>query len=268
VKKIHFYKYQGTGNDFILIDNRSGGTAWLNTGIISQLCDRRFGIGADGLILLENSGVADFKMIYYNSDGKQSSMCGNGGRCVVAFARFLGIAGNIQAFEAIDGMHNARILDGDANQMMVTLQMNDVKYSVKKNGAYIMDTGSPHYVTFCRDVSQLDIMAEGRNVRNSPEYKEKGINVNFVDAQENKFHMRTYERGVEAETYSCGTGTVATALALDQEGLLKEKDKAVLLTPGGKLEVTFKKGSGGYTDIWLTGPAVQVFEGIYDMNET
>jgi len=251
-----FYKYQGTGNDFIIIDNRQEHFNKNNTKLIAFLCDRRFGIGADGLILLENHEDYDFKMVYYNSDGNESSMCGNGGRCIASFARFLGVITNEARFLAIDGEHKA-ILNGSK----VSLQMQDVSDIKKFDNHVFLDTGSPHHVQLEGMLQQLNIKEEGSKIRYGDLYNEAGSNVNFVQkVTANKFAIRTYERGVEDETLSCGTGVTAVALAMHHIG--ETDDEVVqLITQGGLLEVRFKKTSNGYEDIWLVGPAAMVFKG-------
>lgn len=253
-----FYKYQGTGNDFVILDNRTDYFPKNNTKLISFLCDRKFGIGADGLMLLEKPEVEgdDFKMVYFNSDGNQSSMCGNGGRCLVAFARFLGIVENEASFTAIDGPHKAKI-----DEDIVSLQMQEVSGFRQSGNALFLDTGSPHHVIFSKNLASLDVKKEGAAVRYSEEYGNAGTNVNFVEEiAANEFKVRTYERGVENETLSCGTGVTAVALAASiSERTASENVK--LQTEGGELSVSFKKNGSGYKEIWLTGPAKQVFKG-------
>lgn len=254
---IHFSKYQGTGNDFVMIDNRNNHFPSENTKLIEQLCDRRFGIGADGLILLENDNSSDFKMVYFNSDGNQSSMCGNGGRCLVAFAKKLEIISNETNFIATDGPHFATI---DQNGT-VSLQMKDVN-EVKISDQYIfLNTGSPHHVEIVDDLKNFDVKNTGAEIRYSSLYGKSGSNVNFVH-QENPetFSLRTYERGVEDETLSCGTGATAVAIAMNATGrTVSEQIK--LNVEGGKLEVSFKKENNQYKDVFLKGPATFVFEG-------
>lgn len=255
---ISFYKYQGTGNDFVIIDNRQDKFFKNDTKLISHLCDRKFGIGADGLMLLEEPEFDgdDFKMVYFNSDGKQSSMCGNGGRCLVAFARYLGIIENEARFTAIDGPHKATIQDE-----LVSLQMQDVKEFKKSGNALFLDTGSPHHVIFTKNLEHLDVKGEGAAVRYSEEYGEAGTNVNFVEKlNEETYRVRTYERGVEDETLSCGTGVTAVAIAANASERAFT-DKIKLQTSGGELSVSFKKDGDAYSDVWLTGPARQVFKG-------
>jgi len=255
--KIDFYKYQGTGNDFIIIDNRDTTFCINDTKYIAQLCDRRFGIGADGLILLEHDDEVDFKMVYFNADGNESSMCGNGGRCIIAFAKHLGMINNSATFMAIDGLHSATI-EGD----MVELQMQDVETVEKHLEHVFLDTGSPHHVQFQNGLEDFDIKAEGSKIRYGEPYNKVGTNVNFVTKiSEDSFDVRTYERGVEDETLSCGTGVTAVAIAMHYIGET-EKNLVTLNTKGGKLSVSFKRNGDSYTDIWLIGTATQVFKGI------
>lgn len=254
---IPFYKYQGTGNDFVLIDNRLQIFDKNNTKLVATLCDRRFGIGADGLILLEEHPTSDFRMVYYNSDGNEGSMCGNGGRCITHFAKFLGIIETKAVFKAIDGMHSATITDE-----LVSLQMNDVhKIEVLEHGVFL-DTGSPHHVKLVNKVQEVDVKIEGAAIRYNT-YGKEGANVNFVEALEKDiFSVRTYERGVEDETLSCGTGVTAVALALFETGKTTN-NVVVLKTPGGELMVRFTKDGSLYKNIYLEGPAEQVFKGIW-----
>lgn len=252
---IHFYKYQGAGNDFILIDNRTQGTA-LHTEQIALLCHRRFGIGADGLMLLEAAEGHDFRMVYYNADGRESTMCGNGGRCITAFARHLGIIGDKAFFVAIDGEHHAQF----TGENIVALEMNDVHEIQHFDNFSILNTGSPHYVVWTDDVAQTDVVHQGREIRNRDKFAPNGINVNFAQVIESGLYVRTYERGVEDETLSCGTGVTACAIAAskDQTGAFSTD----ILTPGGKLNVSFTKDTpGSAIDVVLTGPAGFVFEG-------
>lgn len=252
-----FYKYQGTGNDFVLIDNRQQQFPKNNTKQIAHLCNRKFGIGADGLILLEDHDSVDFTMVYYNSDGQPSSMCGNGGRCIVHFARHLGVITDSATFEAIDGMHSAQ-LDGDR----VSLKMNDVDHITPGDGHVFLDTGSPHHVEMVTELDDYDVFAKGRQIRQQV-YGSAGSNVNFVEAKgDSDFKVRTYERGVEDETLSCGTGVTAVALAMHFQQKTTE-NQVRLHTPGGELTVTYTLTDSGYTDIYLEGPATQVFKGYW-----
>lgn len=255
--QIKFYKYQGTGNDFVMIDNRDGKFPKNNTKLIEQLCDRRFGIGADGLILLENDNSTDFRMVYYNSDGNQSSMCGNGGRCLVAFAKSLDVIERETTFIATDGLHHATIFEDG----IVSLQMKDVD-SVKVTPEYVfLDTGSPHHIEIVEDLKNLDVKSRGSKIRYGELYGEKGSNVNFVKQIDGTtFSLRTYERGVEDETLSCGTGATATAIAMKVLGKT-DSDTIQLNVEGGKLEVSFHSKDNKFTDVFLKGPATFVYSG-------
>lgn len=255
---LKFAKYQGTGNDFILFDNRDGRIAHDDTQWVQQICDRRFGIGADGVMLLEELAGYDFKMVYYNSDGNISSMCGNGGRCMVAFAERLGIVRNQYRFMAVDGEHIA-FRKGD----QIHLQMLQVTTVEQAADHCVLNTGSPHYVTFTHDIMDVDIRKEGAAIRYSERFAPGGINVNFLEEHDGMHLIRTYERGVEDETLSCGTGVTASALVLAiQLQLPLGKHTLTLQTMGGKLQVAFNRtGATTFDDIWLIGPGTFVFEG-------
>lgn len=256
--EVTFYKYQGTGNDFVMIDNRSEFFPKTDVKLIKHLCDRRFGIGGDGLILLENDSETDFKMVYYNSDGNQSSMCGNGGRCLVAFAKQLGVIVNNATFIAIDGLHHASISDDG----LVALQMIDVD-TIKVTSDYVfMNTGSPHHVAIVDDLKNYNIKEEGAKIRYGILYGTEGSNVNFVNQiSDNIFALRTYERGVEDETLSCGTGATAVAIAMNKLG--KTNSNVIQLeVQGGKLEVSFNEKEDKFTNVFLKGPAQFVFKGM------
>lgn len=259
--QLSFYKYQGTGNDFILIDNRSNEIS-LTTEQIHFLCDRRFGIGADGLMLLEVEPGSDFKMVYYNSDGNPSSMCGNGGRCITAFAKHLGIIKNTAKFLAIDGIHEAAI---DENEI-VSLKMQDVKSVEVGNDYFYLNTGSPHFVKFVNNVQTFDVKNMGALIRYNDRFKEEGTNVNFIERVEDNLFVRTYERGVEDETYSCGTGVTAAALVAAIKGVSNGKNNCFIKTLGGNLEVKFERVlEQNFYNIWLIGPAQKVFNGIIEI---
>lgn len=250
-----FHKYQGTGNDFVIIDNRNYAHQF-TTKQVAFLCNRRSGIGGDGLILLENTEGYDFNMKYYNADGKESTMCGNGGRCITAFANSLGIISNKTNFLAIDGVHFAEILENS----IVSLKMKDVSEIVIHGNSALLNTGSPHYVRQVKNVSGYFVFDEGRKIRNRPEFKTQGINVNFFEPIEDKLYVRTYERGIESETLSCGTGATASAIAYKgfDTGIFDIK----IETLGGPLKVTFTKPEPTVaTDIFLSGPATFVFSG-------
>ena len=251
---IEFYKYQGTGNDFIMIDDREKEFDLTENDLIAALCERRMGIGADGLILLREHDTLDFEMIYFNADGKQSSMCGNGGRCIIAFAQMLEMIEDETTFMAIDGEHKGRLMDDG-----IYLQMQDVKKIEGVGDGLVLNTGSPHYIEMVDELDYIDVDKQGRKIRNSVPFKKDGINVNFVlDA--NELQVRTYERGVEAETLSCGTGVVATAIAMHYANCIEETLVNVK-TKGGELTVSFEEFNGGYRNIWLSGEASMVFAG-------
>ena len=251
---IEFYKYQGTGNDFIMIDDREKEFDLTDNDLIAALCERRMGIGADGLILLREHDTLDFEMIYFNADGKESSMCGNGGRCIIAFAQMLEITENETTFKAIDGEHKGKLMDDG-----IYLQMQDVKKIEGIGDGLVLNTGSPHYIEMVDELDYIDVDKQGRKIRNSAPFKKDGINVNFVlDASE--LQVRTYERGVEAETLSCGTGVVATAIAMHYANCIEETNVSVK-TKGGELTVSFEEFNGGYRNIWLSGEASMVFAG-------
>ena len=250
-----FNKYQGTGNDFIIIDNRNNVFNPGNSGLINRLCDRRFGIGADGLILIGALDGYDYEMIYFNSDGFRGTMCGNGGRCAAAFAFKHGIAGPSQRFLAPDGIHEAH-----SENNIIRLTMSDVKNVSKISGNHFINTGSPHYVVFTSDPDNLDVFSEGRKIRWSDEFKPGGTNVNFVEIQQDGIFVRTFERGVEDETLSCGTGVTASAIASVLSGHFVSTPVKVR-TRGGELKVEFEIRPDLITGIKLCGPATFVFEG-------
>ncbi|CAN5299356.1 diaminopimelate epimerase [soil metagenome] len=260
--ELTFFKYQGAGNDFVMVDNRSGIFKGTEHGTFEQLCHRRFGIGADGLILLQEKDGFDFEMKYYNADGKESTMCGNGGRCVVMFAKQLGIMGTQGKFWAIDGAHEAEILaDGS-----VSLQMGDVLEIQNDGSAYVLNTGSPHYVQQVPEINEVDVFEKGKAVRYNPTYKAEGINVNFLQIADGKLKARTYERGVEDETYACGTGVTASAIvaSLILENSVGNYAYSVE-TLGGRLEVSYHWNGKGANNVWLTGEAKLVFEGCIEL---
>lgn len=258
-----FYKYHGNGNDFIIIDNRKNDIK-LDSNQIQRLCHRRFGIGADGLMLLQESNSADFEMIYYNSDGRESSMCGNGGRCIAAFAFKLGLTDATMEFMAFDGIHKAKVICLNDKHWHVSLQLSDVERVEKNEGYYFLDTGSPHYVEFVDKVAEIDVNVEGKKTRYSETFSPNGTNVNFVEIGNDRIFVRTYERGVEMETLSCGTGVTASAIAAFLE--TKRKDFAIHTT-GGDFKVSFdhdeENNVGIFSNIWLDGPAKLVYEGKY-----
>jgi diaminopimelate epimerase len=256
---VHFSKYHGTGNDFVMIDGRELDSTLFDQSIIQKICHRRFGIGADGLIVVEKSEGYDFTMKYFNADGREGSMCGNGGRCITAFARQLGVAGTETTFEGIDGIHHASILpDGD-----IRLKLSDVTGIRKLEDGYLLDTGSPHFVKYVLKLDQIEMELEGKEIRHQARFGEAGVNVNFVEAGKgtDTLFVRTFERGVEAETWSCGTGVAAAAIC---SYFHLESDKVTyrVSTRGGDLQVEFQPGSNlDVTDVYLTGPASHVYDG-------
>lgn len=253
--KFKFEKYQGTGNDFVMIDHREPFLSRLTQEDIALICHRRFGIGADGFILIEKDESTDFKMVYFNSDGRESTMCGNGGRCSVMFAKSLGMIGDKDIrFQAIDGVHTASI-DGET----VNLGMNDVRQITSAESGVFLDTGSPHHVQSVTGLADFKVDTEGRRIREQV-YGEEGSNVNFIEWDGTILKVRTYERGVEGETYSCGTGVTASAIALHHLNQTKE-EKVSISTPGGELSVSFSHIDGVYSNVTLSGPAKKVFEG-------
>ena len=256
---INFSKYQGAGNDFVLIDHRVNTLKNIDNKLVAQLCDRRFGIGGDGLMLLLDHPDYDFEMVYYNADGNVGSMCGNGGRCIVAFAKQLGVIESETTFLAVDGPHYAKI---SAAGDFVSLQMIDVETVNRDGEDYVINTGSPHYVKFeTAAITDKDVFTEGRAIRYNETYKGEGININFVEDKEDHLFVRTYERGVEDETFACGTGVTAVALA---DAVAKGK-RGTIQTPikvlGGELNIHFNYDGKQFTQIFLEGPAVKVFKG-------
>lgn len=253
---IKFTKMHGTGNDFVIIDQFGLESIDLTPKQVQFICDRRFGVGADGLMILRDHAELDFEMIYFNADGNLSSMCGNGGRCMVKYAydnRYIEEQTN---FWAPDGKHNASIQDD-----LVSLGMSDVSDYASANEVYVLDTGSPHYITYVNDLEQVNVKEKGAEIRYSKAYKDKGINVNFVEPiKGDYFSIRTYERGVENETLSCGTGVTAAAIASHLKSGLSNNHWKVK-TMGGELEVSFEMKERAYTNIKLIGPAITVFEG-------
>ena len=249
-----FYKYQGTGNDFVMIDNRAGAFNASDNALVARLCHRRFGIGADGLILLQTQSNGMLQMVYFNADGNEGSMCGNGGRCFVQFAKDLNLFTDRVSFDAADGMHLASIESG-----LIHLKMIDVNGISSIENNYFLNTGSPHFVGFVENINQYDVVGQGRKIRYSADYAPGGTNVNFAEVKGGKLHVRTYERGVEDETYSCGTGVTAAAIAAENYGMISPID---IVTLGGDLKVAYQKNSDeSYSQVFLIGPAVRVYEG-------
>ncbi len=253
---VPFEKYQGTGNDFVVIDNRSGQLSGITTEQVNFLCHRKFGIGSDGLMLIQNCDEADFEMVFFNPDGSKS-LCGNGSRCAVVFAERLGLAGKEGKFITTDGAHKYRILDSE----LVAVQMHDVGMPEVKAKKPFLNTGSPHLVIEVPDVDQIDVLRDGRNLRQLPEFQAmNGTNVNFVSPLgDGTYGVRTYERGVENETLSCGTGVTAVALVLAAQSGVPSPLR--IHTHGGMLELSFVPNGQGFSDIWLQGPVKHVFNG-------
>lgn len=255
-EKIKFYKYQGAGNDFILIDNRKSVFDRKNEGLVRQLCHRRYGIGADGLMLLQKHDTYDFEMVYYNADGKEATMCGNGGRCIVAFARDLQIINHKTVFLAVDGIHHATIVSNK-----VDLEMQNVSEISQDGEAFVLNTGSPHYVIEVENLQQLNVYQEGQRIRNNTTYRSEGINVNFIEKEEKGYFLRTFERGVEDETLACGTGATAAAIVT----AIKEKKtghvQVSIRVMGGQLLISFYRSGDSFSDIHLEGEANFVFSG-------
>ncbi len=256
---VQFSKYHGTGNDFIMIDGREQETSFLDHHLISSMCHRRFGIGADGLIVLRKSNTRDFRMSYYNADGHEGSMCGNGGRCITAFAKDLGIITLETTFEGIDGKHSASLMPNGE----IRLKLKDVEGIRWMEDGYFLDTGSPHFIKFVSMLDDLNVEDEGREIRNQSRWGEKGVNVNFVElgGSPNRISVRTYERGVENETYSCGTGVTAAAICTyfhNKSDIFSYH----ISTLGGKLNVSFRAmHHTQFNNVHLTGPAEKVYDG-------
>lgn len=256
---IEFFKYHGTGNDFIILDNRDNRYNNLTNEQINLLCDRHFGIGADGLMLLNNSKNLDFSMKYFNSDGYEGTMCGNGGRCIVSFAKYLRIIETNTTFEAIDGLHTATIND----DFIVKLKMNNIdnKTIIQNNNFFLIDSGSPHYIEFIDSFDNIDIIDRGKKIRFDKTISDKGVNVNFVKIIEKDcIFVRTYERGVENETLSCGTGSIASAIAYK----ISQKSNSKVITVktlGGNLNVFSEHENNIYKNIILSGEAKYIFKG-------
>jgi len=260
---VHFSKYHGTGNDFVMIDGRDLDTSFFDTKLIRTICDRRFGIGGDGLIILEESKQFDFTMRYFNADGREGTMCGNGGRCITAFANRLGISSTKSNFEGIDGPHEASIL----NNGEIRLKLLDVGGIGRLEDGYLLDTGSPHFVKFVTKLKLIDMEREGTEIRHQSRFGKSGVNVNFVEqgSAPHKITVRTFERGVEGETWSCGTGVAAAAITASFHSKTDISSYQVL-TRGGELNVSFKSQENQqFTEIYLTGPASHVYDGTIDI---
>ena len=259
---LQFYKYHGAGNDFIIIDEmQKNNPDTLDNEVIAALCHRKFGIGADGLMLLRPHLENDFHMIYYNSNGMEGSMCGNGGRCLVAFAKHQGYIGNETRFMASDGIHKGIIWEDDGINSDVSISMQDVGGIKETDEGLFLDTGSPHLVRFVNNLEQVDVFLEGRKIRKLPVFAPRGTNVNFVELKQNTIHIRTFERGVENETLACGTGITAAAIAVHHKNLITKRDKYFVYAKGGELAVSFTTADNMYRNVMLQGPVVKVFKG-------
>lgn len=260
--QINFSKYNGTANDFIIINNFNNSFK-SDKSLVSAMCNRRTGIGADGLLLLNKSDKYDFEMQYFNSDGKKASFCGNGGRCIAAYAYNLGITGNIMIFKAFDGIHKAEIINVNKNIFDVKLSMKDVGLITEINDIFLTHTGSPHAIKKVNNLENIDVFGEGRKIRNSKIFDKEGVNVNFVKINKSSINIRTYERGVEDETFSCGTGVTASAL---YAALFHNKKSPVKVnTKGGELWVYFNINKDKtFTNVILEGPVVYVFDGTFN----
>ncbi|MCK5136437.1 MAG: diaminopimelate epimerase [Bacteroidales bacterium] len=261
---VHFSKYHGTGNDFVMIDGRSQDTSYFDPDLIRQICDRRFGIGSDGLIILQEEEQCDFRMRYFNADGFEGTMCGNGGRCITAYARHLGIIRFDATFKGIDGKHSSTILPNGE----IHLKLQDVNGIRWVEDGYLLDTGSPHFVKFVSQLDQIEVDVEGKEIRNQSRFGKGGVNVNFVEigSSSNRISVRTYERGVEAETLSCGTGVTAAAIC-SYFHFKSDIFSYHIHTMGGNLNVSFKaQHHSHYSEIYLTGPASHVYDGSIEIN--
>lgn len=262
--KIDFKKFHGAGNDFVIMDSNSVPENWITPELVNKICDRKFGVGADGLIIIKNIDGFDFEMIYFNSDGNPSSMCGNGGRCAAVFAKVAGLCSDVARFKTSDGIHTANVL----SEEHVILSMQNPEGIEQIGSDFFLNTGSPHLVKFISNIQQVDVMTEGKQIRNSNPYKKEGVNVNFVST-EHGISMRTYERGVEAETLSCGTGTVAVALAVAKKmNYTSGKFETRITAPGGILTVHFKlDDQQKFSEIFLEGPVKHVFDGTIETKD-
>jgi diaminopimelate epimerase len=261
--KVHFSKYHGTGNDFVMIDGREIDISIFDSILVRQICDRRFGVGADGLIILDTANGLDFSMKYFNADGKEGTMCGNGGRCITVFAHDLGLIGLEADFKGVDGRHTASILPSQE----VRIRLKDVDRILWVEDGYLLDTGSPHFVKFISNLEEIDVEAEGREIRHQSRFGKGGVNVNFVEAQResNRISVRTYERGVERETFSCGTGVTASAICAYYH-FKTDIFSYHVYTRGGNLNVTFRADHHHtFRDVCLTGPVSHVFDGTLEV---
>jgi diaminopimelate epimerase len=262
--KVPFLKYHGAGNDFILCKDLFFGTEFRQSQtLIRRLCHRHLGIGADGLIVLEQLDKG-FYMHYFNADGLPSSLCGNGSRCAVAVARAWGWFEKKGLFRAFDGWHEA-IVEQDGFE--VAIKMKDLSQMQWRQKDCFLDTGSPHYIRFLESLEGLNVVEEGKKIRYSSSYQASGVNVNFACPKDGGLQVYTYERGVEDETLSCGTGVTAAALAFAQKQNLLGSRQIKVDTKGGHLTVTFHFDGQTFRDIWLKGPVQFVFEGFFSLEQ-
>jgi|TARA_B100001094_G_scaffold301698_1_gene328231 diaminopimelate epimerase len=254
--KINFSKFNGAGNDFIIIDNRNNSIDY-NSSLIKHICDRNFGIGGDGLILINESDLYDFEILHYTSDGQIGSLCGNGSRCAISFAYKNNIIGKKTVFEAFDGIHNAEIIDEE----LVKMEMKINSKIIENEYGTWLDTGSPHLIIEKENIDELDVNNLARKIRYNEYYKENGVNVNFIEKiSDETFKIRTYERGVENETLACGTGSTASAICMNYLGN-SDSNIITMKCRGGNLKVEFNSSDQTFTNISITGPAIKVFEG-------
>ncbi len=261
--ELDFYKYEGAGNDFVVFDDRNIQFPETRNDLVKFICDRRFGIGADGLMLLRPQNGYDYNMIYFNADGNESTMCGNGGRCLAAFAHKLGIIDRKARFIAADGEHEAELI----SDKYVRLKMIDVMHVETGEDFYYLNTGVPHYVKFFPSIEKLDVFEEGRKIRYSERFAAEGTNVDFVQEYSDRIAVRTYERGVENETLACGTGIVASVICTGiRKGINHSAFSSRVDARGGKLKVTFYRDDSKITNVWLEGPATFVFEGTINLS--
>lgn len=256
---IKFSKFHGAGNDFIMI-NATNEELLLSEELIYKMCDRRLGIGADGLIILMPSENHDFRMRYYNCDGKESTFCGNGGRCIAAFAHYQNIIKNTATYEAVDGIHKVKVTEISSNEYHVELTMRDILSYKLENDSLLINTGSPHYVKKVDDLETLDIIKDGASIRYDKNISSDGVNVDFLVNRDGKMHIRTYERGVENETLACGTGVTASAIAAS---LWYGGNNIDIYTQIAKLNVRFDKDNNTFKNVVLSGPATHVFDGMF-----
>ena len=262
--QINFFKYEGTGNDFVIIDNRSLKFEKTNRDLITRICNPKKGVGADGLILLENDKDLNFKMVYYNADGSESGFCGNGSRCITHLAKYLKIIDRDAKFKAIDGIHESKIINGIVSVKMNDLPMNRIiNYDDERKTTFI-DSGSPHLIMLCSNIDKINVVKIAGEVKSKFPQFEQGFNINFCEIDKEKIKLRTYERGVEDETLSCGTGAVATAIFLNYHNLLSNK-KIDILMKGGQLTVEVTQSNEIYSNIWLSGNVNSVFSGTYNL---